>query len=260
MGRHDLPWWVGAPLKFWYVVLALLLLGVAGGFWYSSQPAVWDSRATVLLRPTPGNALSPDMLVSAQQSIIGISTEAQLVTSAPVILAVNEELDTELEPGDEHISVSAAQNTQILAITYRADTAAEAFEGARVIANTYLDFRRSQSTEVQDRKLDTLNDELADAQRRLTRWLRNTDTDTRDRAVAATQVQLWSSRVAAVQESIGLIEAEDIDPGRLVAPPSKAESDRASASTVWGVALGGGLLAGMALAVMLGWLRMRKRP
>lgn len=250
-----------AVAKLWYVVLACVLAAVAVGAWYASRPQEWTSEATLLLRPSPGNALSAETMTSSQQSVIALNTEAALVTSPAVVQLANDQSakddsSVRFKAGDPRVDASVADNTQIMTIRFRGESSAEATDGARALAKAFLDFRLNQSTQVRQRRLDALKDQLDDAQDRLTRWLSASTPE--DKAVAATQVQLWSSRVAAVQESIGTAESEDTNPGRVVAPPSTPERTGLAPTTLLLAAGLLGLIVGAALALLLAAFRRRR--
>lgn len=242
---------VPSRLAKWPVRLVLTIVLVGGGVglaaWFQERPATWSSTSTVLLRPTPGNAWSPEMLVSSQQSTIALATEASLVNSPPVIDAVNGKLDAELEAGTPRISASVAQNTQVLSVSFQAPSAAEAREGANAVADSFLEYRTEQSQAVQERRLKSQRAQLREAQSRLRIWIGKQGTA--NPAVVQSQTQLWSSRVSALQEAIGTTESIDTDPGRVVAPPTAPTNDKYPTLPIYAV----GALIGLGMASLVIW-------
>lgn len=240
----------------WIIPIVVgVLVGLAIALTYASRPVTWTSTASILLRPTPGNAWSPDMLVSSQQSTIALTTEATLVNTPPVLELVNKDLGTDLDPEDGRVSATVASNTQILSVTFRANSKGEARDGAASVAQSFLSYRESQSTTVQDRRLDSLNADLKTAESRLQKWLGTNGPG--QQSLANTQVQLWSSRVAALQESIGTAEGVDTDPGRMVAPPSSPTRQQYRTSLVLGTGIGVGAVVGAVGAWLLELRRNR---
>ncbi|KRF13761.1 hypothetical protein ASG90_13045 [Nocardioides sp. Soil797] len=227
---------------------------LAGGLaWFSTGGGTtYSSTAAVLLRPIPGNALSPEIGSSSQQSTVALETEAELVNSPSVLDMVNRDLGTDLAPPDHRIVATVATNTQILDITFTAPTSAEAREGARSAATSFLQYRADQSDAVQTRQLGRLDTQLETAKEQLRQASQKNQNN--PTSGNATQVQLYAGRVAALQESIGSIEATDTDPGTLIAPASRPVKSKTPRTLI----TLGALLVGLGLGVMLALWRQRR--
>lgn len=231
------------------IVLAGLLLAGGAAAYSSAGTPSYTAVAQVLVRPAPGNALSEAVPTSTSQTTVAMETEAALVTSPDVTSIAARRLGEDLDPGSPAVVASVPPNTQIVQVAYTAPTARAARDGAQAFAEAYLAYRSEvaeatlsyQATSL-ERQARAAEESLKDASRTAAR--RNPPPD------AASQVQLFASRLAALQASIGELQTRDVRPGDLVRPAKLPPSPTGLSPAM--IVLAGALLglgAGVALAV-----------
>jgi capsular polysaccharide biosynthesis protein len=234
----------------WPLVVALTLLVTAAfaALALSRAPS-YSSSAKVLLRPLSGNALSPDSSRNAQQVTVAMETEAGLVNSPEVAALVSTKLRTTVTAGAKDVSASVPPNTQIVQIRYEASSRDAARAGAQAYADAFLAFRKQLATDTVKHQLEILGQQAKTVSDNLTKVSANA-ASTKPAPDAAAQVQLYTNRLANLQDSIGNLEAITTDPGSVVTPAAAPASPSGlSPAILIGVGAFLGLLIGLAVAV-----------
>lgn len=199
------------------IVVTTVLLTLVGVLFARSVSPTYAASTEILLKPTVGNALSPDSAKSSQQITIAMQTEAGLVASPEVAALVAAEVKAPVNPASTAVAVSVPTNTQLVQLTYTANTPAAAQQYAAAYAKAVLANRQAQSKASLDQQLAALNTQEKTA-------ADNLKQATADASVASpgpdavARVQLYTNRVSSLQDSIGQISATDTDPGALVTP------------------------------------------
>lgn len=198
------------------VVVMLLLTGAATAF-ALIRTQEYTASAKVLVRPVPGNALAPDSATSTQQVTVAMETEAGLVNSPGVTALVSKDLGTEIEAGSPAIKATVPPNTEIVQMEFTGTSAGAARDGAQAFADAFLQYRTAQAESTQKQQIDSLEKQAKVADENLKRAAKiaaqkNPPPD------AASQVQLYASRLAALQASIGQLQVTDTDAGTVVTP------------------------------------------
>ena len=147
------------------------------------------------------------------------------------------------------MSASVPPNTQIVQIQYTVAEPAAARSGADAYAQAFLDYRSAQSASSRKHQLGSLQSQINAVQKSLnaaTAALKSQETATD----AQVQVQLYTTRLSALQDSVGQLQTTDDNPGSVISP-AQQPAERGRAFTVALVALGGllGLALGAALAL-----------
>ncbi len=201
-------------------------------------PRTYTATAGVLVLPLDGNSYAPN----AQGSdLTNLETEAQVVASDTVAVAVSEELaqdDLALGPR-RSLRVGVAPNTQIVQITYSAGSPELTERTAQLYAEKYLDFRSERRDRFVDSKRDSVAeriDALSEQLRELRRDNRETD-DPEVRAIGAQQTNL--------RLQLATLDTADSNPGEVITLPT---ASRSGLSVTWQL---GGLVGGL-LGLALG--------
>jgi polysaccharide biosynthesis transport protein len=207
-------------------VLVIVIAFTCAGIGYALlRPSHYTSTAKVLIRPLTGNNLSPDTLSSGQQVTVAMTTEAGLVTSPDVYARVQEALRPQPVPPPSAVTALVPPNTTIVQVRVTAGSAVVAANGAQAYANAFLAYRAGQTLRVRDTELTSLHAQERQASAKLTAASASAASQ-KPPPDAATQVQLWATRLATIKGSIGDLEATDKNPGSVVAaavPPSSPD-------------------------------------
>jgi|Tabmets5t2r1_1033131.scaffolds.fasta_scaffold04442_3 polysaccharide biosynthesis transport protein len=105
-----------------------------------TRPASYESVARVVVHAEQvdgGTPLPPDM-----------GTEREIALSGDVAQEAGEELGLTPGTAQEHLQVDVPVDTNVLEFSYAADTGEEAFRGAQVFTEAYVDYRNSLDTAV----------------------------------------------------------------------------------------------------------------
>jgi polysaccharide biosynthesis transport protein len=235
------------------IVLVTLILATLAGVYAAHRPVTYTSTAKVLLRPSPGNALSVDSITTSQQITVAMTTEAALVTSPDVIDLVNKALHSKLAPGTTTIKSQVATNTEIVVIKYTAPTPAEAEKGANAVATAFLQYRLTRATDTIGKQTKSLQSQLKSAQKSL-KSAAVTSIGTNPPPDAVSQVQLYASQVATLQQSIGALQVTDTNPGSVATPASAPSSADGFAPWIYILAA---VIVGLGAAILIAIWRAR---
>lgn len=241
-----------------WVLVPMLLLGVAGAWAGEQRDQRHPATATILLNPLQGNPFSPD----ARDGLVNLETEARLVTSDVVARKVREKIDptaagTDLSSTLSGVKVEVPANTQLLRITVNRADAAKSRDLANAYATTYLDHRAGLTAATLSSQRTHLGQELRDLQDRL-----NTLTDQREAPGTSPQRKLLvEQQIQGVIAQISQVQAESTtlgyvsqDPGQVVTPATMAVAGPVPTSV-----LGGAVGAAMGLALGLAVAHLRNR-
>jgi hypothetical protein len=123
-------------------IAVAMVIGVLVGLMLALlQPSTFSATASVALTPVPVY-VAPSVSDLAPPPVT-IDTDAQLVRSSPVLAAVGRALGVDDARSEEHITVTASPNTNILHVTVTAADAREAARAADAAALALVDVRRT---------------------------------------------------------------------------------------------------------------------
>lgn len=234
-------------------VLVLTVLGVLAAAGYSrAQAAVYTSTASVSLR-----AVVVDPFNNTVDVTKTISMQNELVISHSVVVAekVQTALHTNRTTRDllRHLVVVNPANTQILSMSFSANTPKQAQSGANAFANSYLAYRKSVATATVGRIVNNLEVGITANQQR-----RDAITTRLGRTLTAAQKQVLNNEFATVltnisttQQQVNTYKALDTTPGQVTQPGSQPSSGGHSTASL--------LLSGGLLGLLLGLIAARTR-
>jgi len=249
----------GLIRRQWWLVAVAILLGLAGGMWYTAaQPKTYTSTTEVLVTPTgvEDDAVST---TSRTRTEINLDTEAQLVTSTAVVAQAADILGTDAPLGEvaDRVQITVPPNTEVLSIDYSASTGAAARDGAAAFAVAYLANRSEAATaqiaarqQLRQAQLSTLTESL----QVITASLGTLDPESGERAVAEAQVQLLSAQIATLTAAANELGSTAVTPGRAI---TEATLPSRPSSPVVLVNLAGGAMLGLLLGFAAALLRQR---
>lgn len=233
----------------WLVVVVVLVLTAAVGAYSFTRTPSYESRAKVVLRPITGNAFSEESSRNSQQVTVAMETEAGLVSSPAVTDLVSGKLGYLVPPGSNAVSATVPANTQIVEIAFSAGSPAKAQAGAEAFATAFLRYRADQATATRGRQLDILNKQATTASESLQVASRES-AKVDPPPEAAAQVQLYTSRLASLQDSISVLQATQTDAGAVVTPADRPSGQAGlSAFVLTGLAAIFALLLGVGVGM-----------
>jgi Mrp family chromosome partitioning ATPase len=231
------------------VLGVLVLFPIAAAVLVLGRTTLYTSSTTVFLRPTLGNALSPDSAKNAQQVTVAMQTEAGLVSAPQVAALVSKTLKTVVEAGSSKVAASVPPNTQIVEIRYTAGAAESARAGSEAYANAFLAARKAVSDDSVKRQLQLLKEQATSVTTNLSKVSADA-ASANPSPDSAALVQLYTNRLTNLQDLIGQLETTDTNPGSVVTPATTPAGGAPLGSVlVLGAAAILGLLAGVSLAV-----------
>lgn len=207
-----------AVRRYFPVVIVCALLGGFAGFGFSKlSPKSFTATASVLLRPSPGNSLSPQIgLSNANQLTIAMTTEVSLVTTPVVAAKASSVTGGSLPATDDTVSATVPPSTQIVVVSYTAPTATRAEAGANAYAKAFLSFRASNAKAATEAQTKSLQSQLKAADAALKTAAAQAASNTDPRSYAAQELQLYAERVAALNNSISTASTVSLDPGTVI--------------------------------------------
>ncbi|HLQ81636.1 MAG TPA: Wzz/FepE/Etk N-terminal domain-containing protein [Brachybacterium sp.] len=213
----------------WLVVLLAVLLGALGGAAYAElTPDRYDATTSLVVSPVISNPLTgsrEDVNIRTEQEILGSREVARHAADSLDITGSGERLRSE-------VSVAAPMGSQILQVTVRAESPQEAAEGADAIADAYLELRQESSSNLTQRYLEGVDQQIEDLQ-------------------AEPSSPTAEALIETLQQQRTSVTPADQEPGRIIgaAETPSEPSGPGMLITVAGAAAAG-LLLGIAAAVL----------
>lgn len=249
------------PRRARRIALLAVVLGVVGAlvgaFVGLRLEGVHTATASVLVRPLDGNPYSP---TGNGTALVNLETEAQLVSSADVISAVQQKVDGVDAPTlQSGLTVTVPSNTQILTIAYASKQSDQSLRISQAFAESYLDYRARRATALVQSQVDQIDDQISRLQKqqnKLGDQLDDADPNSGKASVLRAQIESTTSQIDQLKASLAELQATPIDPGQIITP---AELPAPSAVPLWILAAVGGLLAGVVLGVLLGSITSTRR-
>lgn len=224
-----------------YVLVGALLGALAGSAVGLLREDAYVASSTVLVTPLEGNPYSP---IGSGDDLLNLETEAQLVVSDAVTVAVAEEVGEDAQELQERVGVEVPENTQILRISYRDPDEDSAVDSAQAFAEVYLDNRVERSESALRRQ----NQDLGEQIQALDRDLRSLNRQRRTSAagtVTRERITALTTQIVELQTERAQLRETALDPGQVVNPA--IEGTRFPLPS-WLL----GLLAGLVVGALLG--------
>jgi uncharacterized protein involved in exopolysaccharide biosynthesis/Mrp family chromosome partitioning ATPase len=240
----------------WRHVLALALLGlVAGLLMMLRDGQSYVATSQVLVNPIVGNAYSPD----GADDLEAMDSEAQVVFSDDVVddTAAELGLDAESSLLTSAVSADVVPNTQVVQITVAGEDADSVEAVADSMALHYLDVREELAADVVQGRVERLQAQIAETERRLRATSRRAATaattgqQTLQRLADGYQTDLFNQR-AALTELVNT----DTEPGRVLSPAGEPGTESLIALAVLPA---GGLVGGALLGAVVAIVRERRQ-
>ncbi|WP_432831733.1 lipopolysaccharide biosynthesis protein [Dactylosporangium sp. CA-092794] len=153
---------LGMARRHWWLVLVLVLAGLAGAVQFTSmQTKVFESATSVLVSPI-GNGQDANSTSGRTKGDINLDNEAQLVASTTVATDAAALMRSTVPPDTlaAGVRVEVPPNTTFLVITFSADTAERAQAGSHAFAEAYLRNREESAKADVAGRIAILNDKI----------------------------------------------------------------------------------------------------
>ncbi|MEV6924661.1 Wzz/FepE/Etk N-terminal domain-containing protein [Dactylosporangium sp. NPDC051485] len=153
---------LGMARRHWWLVLVLVLAGLAGAVQFTTtQTKVYESSTSVLVSPI-GNGQDANSTNGRTKGDINLDNEAQLVTSTTVATVAAALMRSSTPPDTlaAAVRVEVPPNTTFLLITFSADTAQQAQAGSHAFAEAYLRNREESAKSDVAGRIAILNDKI----------------------------------------------------------------------------------------------------
>lgn len=243
----------------WIAVVAFAIAAaIAAGVIAWAMPERYTSTVRVMLTPVLGNPLAPDSARSGDQINVAMQTEAGLIGSPPVAELVGDDVGTPVESSDSRVVATVLANTQIIEISYTAATADDAAGYANAYARALLASRQDKAESEIESQLAVMEQQQSAALAGLKQA--SVDASADGSLEANGMVQLYTNRLATLQEGVGELEAAPTSPGSVISPeelPSSSDGLSVPLLVLGGLVVG--LLLGMIVAVYREWTDDRLR-
>ncbi|MGI8628128.1 MAG: Wzz/FepE/Etk N-terminal domain-containing protein [Geodermatophilaceae bacterium] len=244
----------------WVVVAVSLIvgLGLASLYNHVTKP-VYSSTASVLVTPTGVEDSAQPVNGQGDRNPVNMETEAQLVKSTPVAALARELLDSRLDvlALTRSVATNVPQNTSVLDITFDAPSGQEASRGAQAFATAYLQNRLGVAESSLGERVVSVTTQLTDTQSRLQEVIAQRTSavvGSPEAAFADAQASVLTGQLTTLSQAVSNLTATTVTPGRVIvdatAPTGPSTLDPL-------LVLVGGVLAGLALGLLLAFLRDR---
>nr|BFE65144.1 hypothetical protein GCM10020063_096700 [Dactylosporangium thailandense] len=153
---------LGMARRHWWLVLVLVLVGLAGAVQFTSmQTKVYESSTSVLVSPI-GNGQDANSTSGRTKGDINLDNEAQLVASTTVATDAAALMRSTTPPDTlaASVRVEVPPNTTFLVITFSASTAEQAQAGSHAFAEAYLRNREESAKADVAGRIAILNDKI----------------------------------------------------------------------------------------------------
>jgi capsular polysaccharide biosynthesis protein len=244
----------------WHLIVAAAAVGLVLGLALTAlQKPTYRATASVLVTPT-GVQNSADLANGRTNTEINLDTEAQLMRSTEVADRVRRMLRSSASANDlvKKVEVTVPPNTEVLSISFVADSPNMAQAGAHAFAVGYLEQRASTAQAKLDdqvKKVQAVSSGLGATLRGIADKLTKLPNASPDRAYAAAQRNLLTTQLSALNQLLGRLTTTVVTPGRLL---TDAQLPTAPRSPSRWVNVASGLAAGLLVGVLLAWARGRR--
>ena len=249
-----------APIRLHkWLVIVLSLIGLLGGWLLGVRSSVSYASTTEIL--VGAGVVDPSAPASAAlTSTISMTTESDIATSRAVARDARELLGTDepLEDLLDRVSTTFGLGSNVLVITFTADTPAEARDGAAAFARSYLEFREAPLRASLDERTAEVRDQLEALQAEF----EELTSELEDESIAPGQIlkiqadaDLVQADITLLSQDLSRLEALTVDAGTIVAgadlPTQPASGGRLTKVLYAAAGLLLGLMIGLVVAYLL---------
>ncbi|MDT9684763.1 lipopolysaccharide biosynthesis protein [Streptomyces sp. TRM76323] len=241
-------------LRYPRLIAGGVLLGLLGGAWLGySTSDTYVATSDVVLRVPTEDPFNPSIAV---EKTLDMNTERQAATSRRTAERAAEALDF---PGDPASLVTGLQVTnppksQVLRFSYTTADPKLSARRANALVAAYLADRKEQTEQTRDAMIKGLQAQLDPIARQHDELARELDGRTPTEAEADFSVKAnLLNRITELSNRISKLKALDVTPGKVIrtaTPPTSSDGPG------WALSLGLGGAIGIALGLLMAWVRL----
>ena len=251
--------YTGALRRRWWLIVVVAVIGTLGAAGYfKTAHKVYTATASVYVTASSGGSAS-EVANGRTTSTVNLDTEAQVVQSVTVAQAADKLMHStdNVQLLLRRVSVAVPANSQVLAISCRASTPADAASCAQAFAQAYLNYSSDSTTASLKGQITTLQSSTSTMQSdsaKLKVAIANLPANSPQRASDNEQLTSDQNQLSTLNGQIATLTADLADPsgGSIISnatPPLTATSPKALLILPSGVL--GGLLIGLVLAYLV---------
>jgi capsular exopolysaccharide synthesis family protein len=255
---YDATDYVGIARRQWWIIVATLLLALAGtAALLNATGKQYESSTSVLVTPVPGADVN--VVGGRTAGEVNLDTEAQLVQSATIATMAAQALKSTL-PIDtliSNVTVSVPANTSVLVITYTAASPMAAQAGSHAFAAAYLANRDATARAALTAQLTTIRNSLRAVQVQISAanaaMVRYNPTSS---AYANQQSirNMLISQANTLGDHYNQLATTTLSAGKIISDASLPQSPSHPDVALY---LGSGAMVGLLLGVVIGLVRAR---
>ncbi len=237
------------------IVLGAAILGLLAGYLvFATAAPKYSASARVELHAIPDDPTSPTVNTPASKQV-DMGTEADFVKSDQVANAVRKKLGTTGNPF-ANLIVTVKTDSRVMGLSITAPTATKARDTVNAIAQSYLDERTAAATAKKNKAVDSLRQELSDANATATearRAFEATDPGSDERSQAQQTLNQSLTAVSKLKDDISAWTTLDTtDAGTIVKLAKLPPAVLSKKSLAMGVGVFGlFVLAGLGVALLV---------
>ncbi|MEU9827600.1 Wzz/FepE/Etk N-terminal domain-containing protein [Micromonospora chersina] len=252
--------YLGWLRRRWWILVLAAILGLAGGLAVSQlQHARYTSGTSLLVRPLGAGA------ESNPNAKVNLDTEAQVVRSLVVAERAKGlmKVDTGADQLVKSVTVTVPPNSQILQVTYEADSPTRAQAGSHAFAQAYLDLRKATAQKALENETTALKQQITDVNKQLSAVagrIAAAPANSPERERAEADRNVLTNQLTSLNNRLSPLLSADSDPGEIISDARLPESPSSPNRTLnLASGMGAGLLLGIVLALVLDRLDTRIR-
>lgn len=241
--------------RVWIAAIMLGVLALTAAYTFTRPPR-YVSSATVQVRPVN---VDPSRLNVRPDQLVVLTTEREVVRSYAVAGLAAGDVPWDATPEElvAATSVSVPGTTQVLVITFTAESALRAQRGAQAMAEAYLEHRAVSAEQEMDANRSRVLELISAAEEQLadvTNQAAGSDPASAEATFAGTRRDILLDRLSRLHSALADIESMSTIPGELIGP---APRPNGPAGPDHPRTLVLGAFAGLVLAVGTAFLRDR---
>ncbi|WP_411573947.1 lipopolysaccharide biosynthesis protein [Streptomyces fradiae] len=241
-------------LRYPRLIAGGVLLGLLGGAWLGySTSDTYVATSDVVLRVPMEDPFNPSIAI---EKTLDMNTERQAATSRRTAERAADDLDFPGDPADlvSGLQVTNPPKSQVLRFSYTTADPALSARRANAMVSAYLADRREQTAQTRDTMIKGLQAQLDPIARQHDELAEELDGRTGSEAEADYAVKAnLLGRITELSNRISKLKALDISPGKVIrtaTPPTSSDGPG------WALSLGLGGAVGIALGLLMAWVRL----
>lgn len=241
-------------LRYPRLIAGGVLLGLLGGAWLGySTSDTYVATSDVVLRAATEDPFNPSIAV---EKTLDMNTERQAATSRRTAEKAAEKLAYDGDPAGllNELQVTNPPKSLVLRFSYTSDNPGISAQRANALVDAYLADRQEQTENTRDTMIKGLQKQLNPIAKEHDKLAEKLDGRTGSDVEAEYTVKAnLLNRITELNNRISKLKALDMTPGKVI---KVATAPKESDGPGWALSLGLGGAVGIALGLLLAWVRL----